>query len=103
MLARYLPVAATQIPLRSDVPSGVRGAGAERFGLPSLVRGIPGVGTCTHWAAAGMVIATANRRIRFIEDSPAAAYFTTRLPHKPLDRPRPRSSRGVSEDSPHWR
>src|SRR6266567_1645332 len=42
-----------QIPARSGLPSGFRGAGAERSGLPSLVRGMPLVGTFSHWAAAG--------------------------------------------------
>ena len=32
------------IPERSVFPSAVRGAGAERFGLPSGVRGTSGVG-----------------------------------------------------------
>ena len=33
-----------QTPVRSGLPSAVRGAGAERLGLPSGRRGIPGVG-----------------------------------------------------------
>src|SRR5665213_3809845 len=40
----------SQMPERSGLPSRVRRAGAERFGLPSGVRGIPAVGYCTHWA-----------------------------------------------------
>src|SRR5439155_23982306 len=39
-----------QIPERSGLPSGVLGAGAERFGFPSRVRGIPGVGWRSHCA-----------------------------------------------------
>src|SRR5437016_7477450 len=39
-----------QIPERSGLPSGVLGAGAERFGFPSGVRGIPGVGWRSHCA-----------------------------------------------------
>jgi hypothetical protein len=31
-------------PEKSGLPPAVRGAGAARFGLPSGVRGIPGVG-----------------------------------------------------------
>src|SRR6185503_8880428 len=42
----------SQIPLRSGWPSEARGAGALRLGLPSLVRGVPGKGTLTHWACA---------------------------------------------------
>src|SRR5262245_27376083 len=41
-----------QIPPRSGWPSEARGAGALRLGLPSLVRGVPGKGTLTHWACA---------------------------------------------------
>src|SRR6516162_6164078 len=41
---RWLLSAATQIPDRSGLPSAVFGAGAESFGFPSGVRGIPGVG-----------------------------------------------------------
>src|SRR5215472_8078820 len=44
-----------QMPERSGLPSGFLGAGAERSGLPSLVRGIPLVGTFSHCAAAGKV------------------------------------------------
>src|SRR5439155_27296727 len=33
----------------------VRGAGAVRFGLPSDVRGMPGVFRSSHWASAGIV------------------------------------------------
>src|SRR6266853_2133929 len=50
--ARCLLSAATQIPDRSGLPSGIFGAGAERFGFPSGVRGTPGVGDF-HCADAG--------------------------------------------------
>jgi hypothetical protein len=49
-------------PERSGVPSGVRGAGADRFGLPSAVRGIPRVGCVNHCAESGAlsaIVATA--------------------------------------------
>ena len=36
--------AACQIPDRSGLPFAARGAGAFKLGLPSLVRGVPGVG-----------------------------------------------------------
>src|SRR5438128_98686 len=39
-----------QIPDRSGLPSGALGAGAERFGFPSGVRGIPDVGWRSHCA-----------------------------------------------------
>src|SRR5262245_53080139 len=52
-----------QIPLRSGWPSEARGAGALRLGLPSLVRGVPGKGTFTHWACA--VTARPRTRNRF--------------------------------------
>jgi hypothetical protein len=35
-------------------------AGAVRFGLPSGVRGMPGVGCFSHWAAAGTPIIRTN-------------------------------------------
>ena len=38
----------SQIPERSTRPSGVRGVGAARSGLPSAVRGSPRVGWFTH-------------------------------------------------------
>src|SRR5689334_14858462 len=39
-----------QSPERSGLPSEALGAGAVRFGLPSGVRGMPGVGWSSHWA-----------------------------------------------------
>src|SRR5580704_11074336 len=42
-----------QMPDRSSLPSAVRGAGAERFGSPSAVRGMPGVLIVSHCAAKG--------------------------------------------------
>ena len=47
-------------PVSSGRPSAVRGAGAERFGLPSAVRGIPGVASVSHCADANGV-ADANK------------------------------------------
>src|SRR6266481_8645583 len=44
-------------PVRSGLPSAVRGAGAVRFGLPSAVRGMPDVGRVTHWAESGVLSA----------------------------------------------
>src|SRR5258708_3363614 len=41
------------MPDKSGLPSDVRGAGAVRFGFPSAVRGIPGVGKLNHWAHRG--------------------------------------------------
>src|ERR1051325_12252317 len=38
------------MPEKSTLPSGVRGAGAVRFGFPSAVRGTPGVGYGGHCA-----------------------------------------------------
>src|SRR5260370_42049497 len=42
-----------QMPDRSTLPSAVRGTGADRFGLPSGVRGMPGVLIVSHCAAKG--------------------------------------------------
>src|SRR5262245_46753962 len=53
MLREYLGEILLHSPERSDLPSGVRGAGAERFGLPSAVRGIPTVGCFNHCAERG--------------------------------------------------
>src|ERR1700688_3168823 len=44
-LTTYLLPLGSQIPDRSGCPSGDRGAGAERFGLPFGKRGIAGGGT----------------------------------------------------------
>src|SRR6187200_573701 len=44
------PPARIQIPEKSTLPSAVRGVGASRFGLPSAVRGTPGVGYEGHCA-----------------------------------------------------
>src|SRR5579863_2327709 len=41
-----------QMPDRSGFPSRVLGAGADRFALPSLRRGVPGAGYLIHWAIA---------------------------------------------------
>ena len=44
-----------QIPERSTLPSDVLGARAERFGLPSRVRGMPDVGYFSHCAESDTV------------------------------------------------
>ena len=48
----YRIVSARQMPDRSGLLSAVCGVGAFRFGFPSAVRGVPGSGTDSHWAAA---------------------------------------------------
>src|SRR5712692_9408898 len=45
-------VAVDQIPEKSGLPSGSRGAGALRLGLPSAVRGTSAVGYFSHWPSA---------------------------------------------------
>src|SRR4029434_7544077 len=52
-----------QGPDRSIWPSAARGAGAARFGLPSDVRGIFGVGWLSHWALAGSATAADDTTI----------------------------------------
>src|SRR5688572_20238909 len=52
MLVRNLPSTAFHSPFKSGLPSGRRGAGAVRFGLPSAVRGIRGSGCFSHCAGA---------------------------------------------------
>src|SRR5262245_8065415 len=77
MLFRYLggiPVFAGpgfgihHIPDRSGLPSGTRGAGAAKLGLPSAVRGMFKCLTFSHWARAGAAhsIPTSNKRVVFI-------------------------------------
>src|SRR5262245_13060266 len=59
-----------QTPERSGFPFAVRGGGAVRLGLPSAVRGIPGVGTSSHCAAAGVTEqAAANTAMATREES----------------------------------
>src|SRR5687767_8856591 len=52
MLVRNLPSTAFHSPFKSGLPSGRRGAGAVRFGLPSAVRGIRGSKCFSHCAGA---------------------------------------------------
>src|SRR5262245_40392502 len=49
------PIGGFQTPEKSGLPSGKRGAGADRSGLPSVVRGIALAGTLLHhgWANSG--------------------------------------------------
>src|ERR1022692_2231927 len=65
-------------PDKSGLPSGVRGAGAVRFGLPSAVRGMPGVGCCTHCAASGVTSAvkTVAAAKIFIGPKPPCGNYT---------------------------
>src|SRR5215471_20118510 len=64
MLRAYLGEIRFQRPERSGWPSGARGAGAARFGLPSGVRGTPGVGRFSHCAAKGAANAPASAAMR---------------------------------------
>src|SRR2546426_12287743 len=50
------PPPGIQSPDRTGLPSAVFGTGAERFGFPSGVRGMPAVGYFTHCAAASAVM-----------------------------------------------
>src|SRR5712691_6521213 len=65
---QFARVSQPHMPLRSGLPSAVRGAGADRLGLPSAVRGTPGVGYSSHWAepapgsATHIIIAAHSRR-----------------------------------------
>jgi hypothetical protein len=53
------PPARIQIPEKSTLPSAVRGVGASRIGLPSAIRGTPGVGYDGHCAPSEGDTATA--------------------------------------------
>src|ERR1700736_3634649 len=63
------------MPDRSGLPSAVRGAGADRFGLLSGVRGMPGDFIVSHCAAKGadsknakvVTAAAAGDRLAFIQ------------------------------------
>src|SRR5215510_16290457 len=60
MSRMYLALPDSQTPEKSGWPSGDRGAGAERFGLPSAPRGIPAEGIFTHCAQTGVHIHNAT-------------------------------------------
>src|SRR5437867_12156305 len=64
MLRAYFGENFVQRPERSGLPSTVRGTGAVKLGLPSGVRGIPGVGWFNHWPASGALNATVTMAIR---------------------------------------
>ena len=52
-MSRMYPSGGFQTPERSGLPSGSRGAGADMFGLPSVVRGMVERGTLLHCAETG--------------------------------------------------
>src|SRR5947207_13979980 len=61
----------SQSPVMSGLPSAVFGAGADRFGLPSGVRGIPGVGYLIHCADTDTVVSRSApmvSRLAFMRD-----------------------------------
>jgi hypothetical protein len=60
------------------LPSGIRGAGAARFGLPSAVRGTPRVGCVSHCAESATVSANAMivMATGFMFPPELEAYFT---------------------------
>src|SRR4051812_23884061 len=74
MLREYLGEILVHSPDRSGLSSSVRGAGAARFGLPSGVRGKPGVEWCSHCAPSGTLKATVTTAIN--------EAFMTRPPHR---------------------
>src|SRR5512135_3619258 len=53
MFTRYLVPRGVQIPDRSGLLSGLRGAGADMLTFPSAVRGMPSVGSFSHCAPRG--------------------------------------------------
>src|SRR5580704_5346468 len=63
---KYFGPGAIQIPDRSAFPSGLRGAGAVRFGLPSLVRGIVLSGSFNHCAGNGDSAADKNTQLTIL-------------------------------------
>src|ERR1700680_1942990 len=80
-----LRFSASQIPEKSGLPSGVLGAGADRFGFPSLVRGMPEVGWFIHCAATG--IATNARTGTSIQrENPTSVRPTSHVIHQVVRR-----------------
>src|SRR5205085_5264708 len=75
----YLLLLGSHTPDRSGLPSGNRGAGAERFGFPSGVRGMLARGTFTHWAWTG-----AHARARAAMEE-AIIFFIFSLPKVAAD------------------
>jgi len=59
---KFAPKSSRQTPDKSGSPSGVLGVGAERFGLPSGVRGNPAAGWLNHWQHALADAADSRRR-----------------------------------------
>src|SRR5579859_7370957 len=53
IFCKYFTPGLCHTPERSGLPSALRGAGAARFGLPSLVRGVDLSGSFNHCAAKG--------------------------------------------------
>jgi len=49
---RQFGLSVSQMPVKSGLPSGVRGAGADGLNFPLPVRGTPAVGYFNHWANA---------------------------------------------------
>src|SRR4030095_11092139 len=70
-----------QMPDRWGLASGVLGAGAVRFGLPSGVRGMPGVGSLSHCA-----VAPAAQRRTSRNDRAAGGPRARNLISQPLNR-----------------
>src|SRR5262245_12528314 len=79
MLPTY-PGPGAQSPETSVLPSDSLGAGAERFGLPSAVRGMPAVGYLSHCGAGNPanINVAANIARACIENSPWL-YFAQRM------------------------
>src|SRR6266850_5982741 len=59
-----------QTPVRSGLPSAVRGAGAAMLGAPSGRRGVPGAGYLSHCAAAVVERSDAKRARAAALDGP---------------------------------
>src|SRR5262245_44747659 len=72
-----------QRPDRSGLPSAVLGVGAVRFGLPSAVRGTPGVGNDGHCAASD---ADAMVRSRKTNGMRSGRFMATILPSRHEER-----------------
>src|SRR5687767_8033544 len=95
MLVRKRPSTAFHNPLKSGFPSGSRGAGAARFGLPSAVLGIRGSGCFRYWAAEGPTAEMSSTAVTKIRQYMRGLYAGLAvclaggilIAQKPLERP----------------
>src|SRR5438477_4306063 len=102
---QFARVSQPHMPLRSALPSAVRGAGADRFGLPSAVRGTPGVGCSSHWAEPAPGSATHHITVHSRRDvDRMTAHLRVRVPRYGCDErlPLPELQRHTALDAARY-